>query len=425
MNTQEDKMINPEINRSDVALDFNGSAPVALNAILNSAQFCDADMKLPIILGINERNEPIIEDLAEMPHLLVGGDAPSAISSFLQNVIFSLLSKKRPDELKFVLMNTSLVDFTDFESMGDTYLSSLPGEERHVISSTNNILKTFISLEDEMNTRHRKLLDAECSSIEDYNNKHADAKIPYLVVLLDEIAPLKKIYGDRFDNPVFHLAQKGRGVGIHMVLATNQLNEAIIDGFYLAKFPSRITFETCNSENLQMLIDSENAPNLSRQDEIMYQSSKGNSTILRKPYAALNTWDVTKMLYHITIRQLAANPYLLPEVEDVPEVIIYDPFFEHAARKTVEAGRISTPELQRTYDIGFHRATKLIEQLIEAGVIVSEADHGQYISIVTEEELQPILTTIDEKKLFILTNYPTPIERRLETYHKLYPKEEK
>lgn len=351
---------------------FNCSDSDATCSVLNSKQFRDANMKLPVILGVDEQNEPIVDDLASKSNLLVVGNVPSS----LWNVTIPLLFKKHPDELKFVMMDSSLSEPMILDSVGDAYFAILPGEEGHIISSKRSILRAFISLEEEMDLRYQKILSSECFNLEEYNSKHQEAKMPYLVVMLDEFANVKQTYGKKFDKPVLHLAQMGRGVGIHLVLSTNHYDDKTIDGFYRANFS--------HLHSLHCLFDKR---------------------------------ECAQTIEYVFAQQIESSPYFLPEVEDL---VSYDPFFERAARASVELGRISTPDLQRRYSVGFHRATVIIDQLIAAG-IVRKVDGVQYLAIVDGKELQEILNSLAAKNYITLKQHPTPIEQRLVLYNKTTP----
>lgn len=312
------QMPTPDIIRSDAMLDYDSPEPVALYPILSSEQFRTAEMALPIILGINRSNEPKIKDLVAMPHLLVGGDADSGITSFLWNVIITLLYKKRPDELKFVLMDTSMVDFMTIEGLGDAYLAQLPGEKHCIINTDEAIVTAVESLVKEMKFRYQRLMNSECSSVEEFNRKHPDDKMPYLVVIINEYAHVKQAYDDRFDKHILHLIQKGRGAGIHLILSTSKVDLAIIDPFYLANFNSRVAFKTREIAESMLLLATMEGCISDEPDEIIYRTQKSMSPRLRTPYISFDTWEGAQTLEYIFSQQIDATPYMLPDADIAP-----------------------------------------------------------------------------------------------------------
>lgn len=313
MNIKDYKLPSPEIIKSEVTLDYNNPELVALYPLLNSKQFRNTEMKLPILLGINKQNEVAIEDLSDMPHLLIGGDMPYGKSSVLRNVIISLLYKKNPDELKFVLMDTSKKEFTSLNVLGSTYLAKLDSEKEFIVSDAETIIRTLNSLNLEMNFRYQKLSEAKCCNLEDYNRKHFDSKIPYLVVIIDEFAGVKTEFVKEFDRPIFNIAQKGRGVGIHLILSTNNMTHEILNVFYDVNFTSRLTFKTSGLRASRQITYTWDACLLDSPGEAVYRTLKEISPTLRTPYIPSDSREVAKTIEHIFSQHFDPETYLLPQ----------------------------------------------------------------------------------------------------------------
>lgn len=313
MNTKDYKLPASEIIKSKATIDFTTPDPVALYPLISSKEFQQYDMKIPLILGIDKSNGVVIEDLTEMPHLLVGGDLPCGKSSFLRNVIISLLYKKHPDELKLVLVDTSNKEFASINGLGSTYLARLTGEEESIVSDSKTCIRTLNSLIIEMNLRYQKLSTSRCSNLEDFNSRHPDGKIPYLIVILDEFAGIKSEFGNEFDRPIFHLAQKGRGVGIHLILSTNKMRHEILNVFYDVNFTSRLTFRTSDIRSSLMTTYTWDACLLDAPGEAVYRTLKKISPTLRTPYVASDSNEVANTLGYIGAQHLDIKPYLLPE----------------------------------------------------------------------------------------------------------------
>lgn len=386
------RIIAPIPGRGTIGIEVPNSDPqvVSMRSIIGSKRFQECKFELPMALGATISNEVFIADLAKMPHLLVAGATGQGKSVGLNAIITSLLYKKHPAELKFVLIDPKMVEFSLYRTLEKHYLAKLPDEEDPVITDPAKVVATLNSLCVEMDNRYSLLSAAGCRGLKEYNQKFIDRRLnpekghkfmPYIVVIVDEFADLIMTAGKEVEAPICRLAQKARAIGIHVIIATQRPSTNVITGLIKANFPGRIAFRVAQMVDSKTILDRSGAHQLVGKGD-MFFSTNGN--LERVQCAFIDTPEVESICEFISDQQGYPMAYELPEY--VPEVmgdgsgVAYtgggggmhdrDPLFEEAARFLVSAGNTaSTSSLQRRYSIGYNRAGKLMDQLEAAGIV--------------------------------------------------------
>ena len=381
------RIIAPIPGKGTIGIEVPNKDPqvVPIRSILSSKDFQESKYELPIAMGTNISNKVYIADLAKMPHLLVAGATGQGKSVGLNTIIASLLYKKHPATLKFVLVDPKMVEFSLYSSIERHYLAMLPGEEEPVITESDKVINTLNSLCVEMDNRYRLLKDASCRNIIEYNNKFINREIseedghrflPYIVIIVDEYGDLLMTAGKDIETPIARIGQKARAVGMHMILATQRPSTKIVNGVIKANFPGRIAFKVASSIDSQTILDRPGANQLiGRGDMLIWQ----NGTIERVQCAFIDTPEVEAVCRFISRQPSFMHAYELPEY--VPEgaaggrggnagaLSDRDPLFDEIARFITMSGTASTTSLQRRYSIGFARAGKIMDQMEAAGIV--------------------------------------------------------
>ena len=365
---------------------------VSMESILNSKKFQETTMELPCAMGKTITNEVFMFDLAKAPHLLVAGATGQGKSVGLNAILTSLLYKKHPAELKIVLVDPKMVEFSIYRTIDKHFLAALPEEaESPIITDTSKVIRTLQSLCVEMDDRYQLLMKAGERNIKDYNKKftarqlnpeHGHKYMPYIVVVIDEYGDLIMTAGKEIELPIARIAQKARAVGIHMIIATQRPTTNIITGTIKANFPARIAFKVSQGIDSKTILDRMGAQQLIGRGDMLYLS--GNDPI-RVQCAFVDTPEVVSINRFIQQQQGYTEPFVLPEpvVEgseggddggnDV-DLNHLDPMFDDAARLIVSSGSGSTSLIQRKFAIGYNRAGRLMDMLEKAGVV--GAAHG-------------------------------------------------
>lgn len=386
------RIIAPIPGKGTIGIEVPNSDPqvVPMRTIIASKKFQDCRYELPMALGATISNDVFIADLAKMPHLLVAGATGQGKSVGLNAIITSLLYKKHPAELKFVLVDPKMVEFSLYRVLERHYLAKLPDEEEAVITDCNKVVATLNSLCVEMDNRYKLLSAAGCRGIGEYNQKFISKRLnpekghrfmPYIVVIIDEFADLIMQAGKEVEVPLCRIAQKARAVGIHAIIATQRPSTNVITGLIKAQFPGRIAFRVAQMVDSKTILDRTGAHQLIGKGD-MFFSTNGN--IERVQCAFVDTPEVEAICECISTQQAFPSAYELPEY--IPELggdgggaamggtpgspFDRDPLFEEAARFLVTAGNTaSTSSLQRRYNIGYNRAGRLMDQLEAAGIV--------------------------------------------------------
>ncbi|HLV37912.1 DNA translocase FtsK [Xanthomarina sp.] len=358
------------------------STIVSMRSVIASQKFQKSDMQLPVALGKTISNETFVADLAKMPHLLMAGATGQGKSVGLNAVLTSLLYKKHPAEVKFVLVDPKKVELTLFNKIERHYLAKLPDSEEAIITDNTKVIHTLNSLCIEMDNRYEMLKNALCRNIAEYNVKFKARKLnpndghqflPYIVLVVDEFADLIMTAGKEVETPIARLAQLARAIGIHLIIATQRPSVNVITGIIKANFPARIAFRVTSKIDSRTILDSSGADQLIGRGDMLY--TQGNEMI-RIQCAFVDTPEVEKITEFIGSQKAYPDAYLLPEYVgeesgtslDV-DIADRDKLFREAAEIIVIAQQGSASLLQRKLKLGYNRAGRLIDQLEAAGIV--------------------------------------------------------
>jgi S-DNA-T family DNA segregation ATPase FtsK/SpoIIIE len=358
------------------------STIVSMHSVISSKKFQESQMELPIALGKTISNETFVVDLATMPHLLMAGATGQGKSVGLNAVLTSLLYKKHPAEVKFILVDPKKVELTLFNKIERHYLAKLPDVEEAIITDTTKVVHTLNSLCIEMDNRYDLLKAAMVRNIKEYNVKFKQRKLnpndghhflPYIILVIDEFADLIMTAGKEVETPIARLAQLARAIGIHLIVATQRPSVNVITGIIKANFPARIAFRVTSKIDSRTILDSGGADQLIGRGDLLYTA--GNE-INRIQCAFIDTPEVEKITDFIGSQKAYADAYLLPEyVDDESGTSIdidiedRDKLFKDAAEIIVTAQQGSASLLQRKLKLGYNRAGRLIDQLEAAGIV--------------------------------------------------------
>ena len=357
---------------------------VSMNSVISSQKFQKSEMELPIALGKTISNETFVVDLAKMPHLLMAGATGQGKSVGLNAVLTSLLYKKHPAEVKFVLVDPKKVELTLFNKIERHYLAKLPDSEDAIITDNTKVINTLNSLCIEMDNRYEMLKNAFCRNIKEYNEKFKARKLnpndghkflPYIVLVVDEFADLIMTAGKEVETPIARLAQLARAIGIHLIIATQRPSVNVITGIIKANFPARIAFRVTSKIDSRTILDSSGADQLIGRGDLLY--TQGNDMV-RIQCAFVDTPEVEKLTDYIGSQKAYPSAYILPEyVSEESSSSIdnnineRDQLFREAAEVIVIAQQGSASLLQRKLKLGYNRAGRLIDQLEAAGIVGS------------------------------------------------------
>ncbi len=404
------RIIAPMPGKGTIGIEVPNRKPtiVSIRSVITSKKFQNIDMDLPCALGKNISNETVIIDLVKMPHLLMAGATGQGKSVGLNAILTSLLYKKHPAELKFVLVDPKKVELTLFNKIERHYLAKLPHSEDAIITDTTKVIHTLNSLCIEMDERYELLKDAMVRNIKEYNHKFINRKLnpenghkflPYIVLVIDEFADLIMTAGKEVETPIARLAQLARAIGIHLIVATQRPSVNVITGIIKANFPARIAFRVTSKIDSRTILDTVGADQLIGKGDMLYTS--GND-ITRIQCAFVDTPEVEKITDFIGAQRGYPNALLLPEYEseegeanDLSSDDI-DSKFEEAARIVVTTQQGSTSMLQRKLKLGYNRAGRIVDQLEAAGIIGPfEGSKARKVLIKDETELNDKLNKND------------------------------
>ena len=379
------RIIAPIPGKGTIGIEVPNKNPtmVPMKTVIASAKFQEAEMELPIALGKTISNETFVVDLAKMPHLLMAGATGQGKSVGLNAVLTSLLYKKHPAEVKFVLVDPKKVELTLFNKIERHYLAKLPDVEDAIITDNTKVINTLNSLCVEMDNRYSLLKDAMVRNIKEYNEKFKSRNLnpenghrflPYIVLVVDEFADLIMTAGKEVETPIARLAQLARAIGIHLIIATQRPSVNVITGIIKANFPARIAFRVTSKIDSRTILDSQGADQLIGRGDLLY--SNGND-LVRVQCAFVDTPEVEKIVDYIGSQKAYASAYLLPEYvgEEGSSVNLEfdiserDSMFREAAEIIVTAQQGSASLLQRKLKLGYNRAGRLIDQLEAAGIV--------------------------------------------------------
>ncbi|MFB9108496.1 DNA translocase FtsK [Flavobacterium gyeonganense] len=378
------RIIAPIPGKGTIGIEVPNKTPtmVSMKSVIGSAKFQEAEMELPIALGKTISNETFVVDLAKMPHLLMAGATGQGKSVGLNAVLTSLLYKKHPAEVKFVLVDPKKVELTLFNKIERHYLAKLPDTEDAIITDNAKVVNTLNSLCTEMDNRYSLLKDAMVRNIKEYNEKFKSRKLnpeaghrflPYIVLVVDEFADLIMTAGKEVEIPIARLAQLARAIGIHLIIATQRPSVNVITGLIKANFPARIAFRVTSKIDSRTILDTQGADQLIGRGDLLY--SNGND-VIRVQCAFIDTPEVEKITDFIGSQKAYATAYLLPEfvgeetgINLDMDISERDTLFREAAEIIVNAQQGSASLLQRKLKLGYNRAGRLIDQLEAAGIV--------------------------------------------------------
>ncbi len=394
------RIIAPMPGRGTIGIEVPNHDPqvVPMREAIASRAFQESKAALPMVLGSTVSNDVFVADLTKMPHLLVAGATGQGKSVGLNAIIASLLYKKGPSELKFVLIDPKKVEFSLYASLEKYFFAKVEGEDKAIITDTAKVVQTLNSLVQEMENRYLVLEEVGERKLEDYNRRWRKELrhkmnekgefyqyMPYIVVIVDEFSDLIMTAGKEVETPIVRIAQKARAVGIHMIIATQRPSSNVITGLIKANFPGRIAFRVSQLVDSRIILDHPGAQQLIGRGDMLF-SANGEITRLQCPF--IDTPEIVNICYYIKEQEDAdtevshEQPYILPDYEGESGGGFdaggsaggggfndRDPLFEEIARLVVQKDMASTSSLQRSYNIGYNRAGRIMDQLEAAGIV--------------------------------------------------------
>ncbi len=404
------RIIAPIPGKGTIGIEVPNKKPtmVSMKSVISSAKFQNSEMELPIALGKTISNETFVVDLAKMPHLLMAGATGQGKSVGLNAVLTSLLYKKHPAEVKFVLVDPKKVELTLFNKIERHYLAKLPDTDEAIITDTTKVINTLNSLCIEMDNRYDLLKLAMVRNIKEYNTKFKSRKLnpenghkylPYIVLVIDEFADLIMTAGKEVETPIARLAQLARAIGIHLIVATQRPSVNVITGIIKANFPSRAAFRVTSKIDSRTILDTSGADQLIGKGDMLYV---GSNDVIRLQCAFVDTPEVEKITEFIGSQRAYPDAYLLPEYSgeesgtsldiDISE---RDVLFRDAALLIVHAQQGSASLLQRKLKLGYNRAGRLIDQLEAAGIVGTfEGSKARQVLVPDEMALNKLLDDV-------------------------------
>lgn len=406
------RIIAPIPGKGTIGIEVPNENPdiVSLKSVLGSDKFRNTKYELPFGMGKTISNESYVADLTKMPHILMAGATGQGKSVGLNVIIASLLYKKHPAELKFILVDPKKVELTLFSKIERHYLAKLPDSEEAIITDTRKVVRTLNSLSIEMDNRYELLKDAQVRNIKEYNEKfrarklnplHGHRFLPYFVLVIDEFADLIMTAGKEIEGPITRLAQLARAVGIHLIIATQRPSVNIITGSIKANFPARVAFRVISKIDSRTILDSSGADQLIGRGDMLFSTG---SDLLRLQCAFVDIHEIDRLTDFIGSQRAYPDAYYLPDYQDdeVDGPGEFDPnekddLFEDAARIIVQTQQGSTSLLQRKLKLGYNRAGRIIDQLEAAGIVGPfEGSKAREVKIANEMALEQFLKDLRE-----------------------------
>lgn len=407
------RIIAPIPGKGTIGIEVPNQKPdiVSMRSVLGSEKFQHSNYELPFGMGKTIANESFVADLTKMPHLLMAGATGQGKSVGLNAIIASLLYKKHPSELKFVMVDPKKVELTLYSKIERHFLAKLPDSEEAIITDTRKVVRTLNSLSIEMDNRYELLKDAQVRNIKEYNVKfkqrklsplHGHRFLPYIVLVVDEFADLIMTAGKEIELPITRLAQLARAVGIHLIIATQRPSVNIITGSIKANFPARVAFRVISKIDSRTILDTGGADQLIGRGDMLFSTG---SDLLRLQCAFIDTPEIEKLTDFIGSQRAYPDAFHLPEYHDeegssVESVDLSerDELFEDAARIIVATQQGSTSLLQRKLKLGYNRAGRIIDQLEAAGIVGPfEGSKARDVRVANEMALEQFLKDLYEK----------------------------
>jgi S-DNA-T family DNA segregation ATPase FtsK/SpoIIIE len=404
------RIIAPIPGKGTIGIEVPNQSPemVPMKTVLASEKFVNSDYDLPIGLGKTISNEVFVADLAKMPHLLMAGATGQGKSVGLNAILVSLLYKKHPSQIKFILVDPKKVELTLFKTIERHFLAKLPGEEEAIITDTKKVVNTLNSLCIEMDQRYELLKDAQVRNIREYNAKFVARRLnptkghrflPFIVLVVDEFADLIMTAGKEVEAPIARLAQLARAIGIHLIIATQRPSVNIITGTIKANFPARLAFRVTSKIDSRTILDSGGADQLIGRGDMLLSLG---ADLIRLQCAFVDTPEVDRITEFIGSQRGYPDAFLLPEFVGDNEggsgeidLGDRDPLFDDAARMVVQHQQGSASLLQRRLKLGYNRAGRLIDQLEAAGIIGPfEGSKAREVKYKDPTDLETLLSNL-------------------------------
>lgn len=406
------RIIAPIPGKGTVGIEVPNKDPqiVSMQSVIVSKKFQESKGELPVAIGKTITNETFVFDLAKLPHLLVAGATGQGKSVGLNAIITSLLYKKHPAEMKMVLIDPKMVEFSIYSTIEKHYLAKLPDEEKAIITDVTKVTQTLTSLTVEMDERYELLMKAGVRNIIEYNDmfrkrrlspRNGHKFLPYMVIVIDEFGDLIMTAGKEIEMPIARIAQKARAVGMHLIIATQRPTTNIITGTIKANFPARMAFRVMSQIDSRTILDQSGANQLIGRGDLLF--SQG-SDLVRIQCAFVDTPEVQEITNYIGGQQGYATAFDLPEfVGETSDAVAgvdlneRDSLFDEAARLIVVHQSGSTSLIQRKFSIGYNRAGRLMDQLEAAGIVgPAQGSKPREVYIMDEYSLEQKLSALDE-----------------------------
>jgi len=408
------RIIAPIPGKGTIGIEVPNQKPeiVPMKTVLSSEKFVNSEFELPIGLGKTIANEVFVADLSRMPHLLMAGATGQGKSVGLNAVLVSLLYKKHPAQVKFILVDPKKVELTLFKTIERHFLAKLPGEADAIITDTKKVVNTLNSLCIEMDQRYDLLKDAQVRNIKEYNAKFVARKLnpnnghkflPYIILVVDEFADLIMTAGKEIETPIARLAQLARAIGIHLIIATQRPSVNIITGTIKANFPARLAFRVTSKIDSRTILDTGGADQLIGRGDMLLSTG---ADVIRLQCAFVDTPEVERITEFIGAQKGYADAHLLPEYVDESgegskefDADDRDPLFEEAAQIIVQHQQGSASLLQRRLKLGYNRAGRIIDQLEAAKIIgCFEGSKAREVLIKDPMTLEQILNGLRNRE---------------------------
>jgi S-DNA-T family DNA segregation ATPase FtsK/SpoIIIE len=404
------RIIAPIPGKGTIGIEIPNSNPeiVSMKGVLSTEKFLNAKGELPIAIGRTISNEVYVVDLNKMPHLLIAGATGQGKSVGINTVIASLLYKKHPAQVKFVLIDPKKVELNLYQPLAKHFLAKLPDMEDAIITDTKDAIHVLKSLSYEMDQRYNLLKKARCRNLKEYNLKFTSRKLnpkkghrylPYIVLIIDELADMMMIAGKEVELPIARLAQLARAIGIHLVVATQRPSVNIITGVIKANFPARMSYRVISKVDSRTILDANGADQLIGRGDALLSIG---SDVIRLQNAFIDTPEVEALVNFISSQRGFTEPYYLPEMpgegeeeNDFASLEDKDDMFEEAARLVVRYQMGSASLIQRKLKLGYNRAGRIIDQMEIAGIVGPHSGSKAREVLITDEvELERYLSSL-------------------------------